>query len=292
MYIININETKLPFQDNLIIDYNLLVPSNLLTKYYFYLKIFYILLIVGFYLCLIFSPHPPLGTDVDNTNSSNLATPIKQSTLSNFNRLIKDYAGIFIMFGTLYTGHIQYKTAISQEEVAKYKESEKTLKARVERLEETIDEANKKLSYANNVTGEVEVKLEKANTIANNLRVDMEEFKKSSIEMSRLKIVFSNEEDPYKKTKISAEIDALGVEINRRFQGNIDGLDKATSEIKDTVAIIKATMSSVDNNNSSNAEGSSNPTVSATSTNNKNEGVIIETDIKKSSIIDLDLLRE
>ena len=280
MYIVRFYDQNIAPQDNLIIDYSILAPSLTLAKYYFYIKLLYILLIIGFYLHLMFqAPY-----DFDNINS---CVEPKQATLNSLNRLVKDYASILVTLGAAHTVYMQYKIVKSQEETAKYQSNTDSAKITLEEVKISVSNVNQKFSAVNNVSTVVKNKLNLAESRTIKIENNLKEFWDTGEELRRLRVAYNNETDNFKKVKLFSEIEELSIKAERLFKSSSDEIKKSISEVNDSITIIK----DASNPDQSSSQENSNTELDKNKDLHGNPA-INDSDIKKSSIIDLDSFRE
>lgn len=261
----------IPAADNLILDPTLLMPSQQLAKTYFYLKVIYIFMIVGFYLCIIFT-----SSGTDQTNG------FKQSTFSNLNRLVKEYAGIFIGLTALNTAYLNHRITLTQAELADLANKEGVLKESIDNLNKSLDEVKSKLNSAVIAIKDAEIYLSRANAIAIKLLARSAELREDQNKFNRLTADFLAAKEDFEKTKIAGEMQTQGIIINRKFDSSVKDINEATTAINDSIRVISNAMSPEDLNSLQVAGSSS----------KGNEVVLRNSDIKRSSMVDLDSVKE
>ena len=261
----------IPAADNLILDPTLLMPSQQLAKTYFYLKVIYIFMIVGFYLCIIFT-----SSGTGQTNG------FKQSTFSNLNLLVKEYAGIFIGLTALNTAYLNHRITLTQAELADLANKEGVLKESIDNLNKSLDEVKSKLNSAVIAIKDAEIYLSRANAIAIQLLARSAELREDQNKFNRLTDAFLAAKEDFEKTKIAGEMQTQGIIINRKFDSSVKDINEATTAINDSIRVLSNAMSPEDLNSLQVAGSSS----------KGNEVVLRNSDIKRSSMVDLDSVKE
>lgn len=266
-------------EDSLIIDVNLLAPSQTLTKFYFYTKVFYISLVVFLYLLITFS-----HSDLDNFNNSN--EPM-QSANNSINKLIREYGYLLVMIGSFKTVDMQLESSRLQYETAKLNSVTLAERTAYENAKASRKRADEELSGILGVSDAVKNRLTQIKTRNNNMEIGLTDFWNTREQLIRDLLAKRNETDPVKKALLDQSYDYSSIKIIRLIKEQREDINKSLFDLNQILDLIIA-ASEGSGGNSEQSEVNNNLNQLAKPEDSK----ALVTDVKKSSIVDFDSINQ
>lgn len=256
----------------------------LISKYYFYLKVGFILFLFILNIYLLFHSDESLIASFPNQGQRE---EYQQSTISNLNRILKEYSGIFVVVGSVYTAQLNFRTALSQEEREKEIIKADKCMERCEKLQ--IEEKG----ILDNL-GEIVKKITGANMrfqqIKKNAEESVTDSKAALDHINAIKAIlnkFNNTEDEFEKSLLQVKLQEHGLALDKVSTTICNNITKNEDLLKEVSKYIDTPSS---NPEQESLDPSPQPKAGEdlTKSTEGKDAIIKDEDIKKSSFFNID----
>lgn len=251
---------------------SLSIMSGILSKYYFYLKVAFILFIFVLHLYFLLYNDESLETELK----------YKESSLSNLKRILKEQSVFILTLGGYYAAIVNADTAkLNNEIITKQIESQKILD-KVVKLEEEKTEAVDKLKITFGGVRSLSTKVDQMKSVTDEAQTSFKDIKFQDTSVDAIVKKLANTSNANERQVILAEYYAAAA----KRKHELDFIESKVNKTKDLTNDLEILREEIlkDSTSSSTSQVENIPQDS--------ENLIKESDIKKSSILDIDWYNE